>query len=81
MALNIRTQIEKKPSANTMTHDFMLKHHITLNEPTQNHFSVEGVQTYSPEEIKAIKLREEKTLSAAQKDGTYIPVQNYKIES
>jgi hypothetical protein len=27
----------------------MQKHKITVNEPSQAHFSVEGVQAYSPE--------------------------------
>ncbi len=48
MALNIRTAIEKKTSSNTMSQNFMAKNHITVNEPAQAHFSVEGVQTYSP---------------------------------
>jgi len=34
-----------------MTQDFMNKNKITVNEPTQTHFSVEGVQAYSPAEI------------------------------
>lgn len=60
MALNIRTAIEKKTSSNTMSQNFMAKNHITVNEPSQAHFSVEGVQTYSPEEIRALKIREDR---------------------
>jgi hypothetical protein len=47
MALNIATKIEKNSKARALSKEFMLKHHITVNEPTQTHFSVEGVQTYS----------------------------------
>jgi methionine-rich copper-binding protein CopC len=57
MALNISKQIDSKPKNGSLTQDFMQKHKITVNEPVQTHFSVEGVQTYSADEIKAMKIR------------------------
>lgn len=58
----------------------MQKHKITVNEPSQTHFSVEGVQAYSPEEIAALKKRAERVNANAQMDGEYIKVQAYKID-
>jgi hypothetical protein len=45
----------------------MQKYKITVNEPSQAHFSVEGVQAYSPEEIAALKVREERVNANTQK--------------
>jgi hypothetical protein len=50
----------------------MAKHKITINNPRQTHYTVEGVQAYSPEEIAAMREREERTM--ASKDGIYAPV-------
>ena len=54
MALNIATPIEKTSYSLSLTQQFKNKHNITVNEPTQSHFSVEGVQTYTAEQIKAM---------------------------
>ena len=36
------------------------KHKITVNEPRKTHFSVEGVQSYAPTEIRALKEKEDR---------------------
>lgn len=34
---------------------FLKQNKISVNKPVQTHYTVEGVQAYSPEEIKAIR--------------------------
>lgn len=63
-----------------MQSDFMQRHKITVNQPSQTHFSVEGVQAYSPEEISALKAREERVNANTQKEGEFVKVQAYKID-
>ena len=58
MALNIGKGIEKKPTALAVSENMRTKYNITVNSPQQTHFSVEGVQTYSVAEIKAMKNRQ-----------------------
>lgn len=56
----------------TETPNFMAKHKISINNPVQTHYTVEGVQSYAPAELKAIKEREDRLMQG--KDGTYVPL-------
>jgi len=78
MALNISKKVDSRPKSGAFSQDFMQKHKITVNEPVQAHFSVEGVQTYSADEIKAMKARADRV--NAEKDGTFIKPTAYKID-
>lgn len=53
------------------------KYNITVNEPQQTHFSVEGVQTYSEAEIKAMKNRQE---SKMQREGEFAKIKTYAVD-
>lgn len=81
MALNIATSVEKRATTFALTQEFRNKYNITVNEPAQTHFSVEGVQTYSPEEIKAMAARAGRVSDKAQKEGGYLPLQAYKLDN
>lgn len=78
MTLNLGKQANSQSKTQLISQDFMQKHKITLNEPAQTHFSVEGVQAYSPDEIKAMKARAERV--NAQKEGTFLNPTAYKID-
>ena len=78
MALNISKQIDSRPKSGALSQTFMQKHKITVNEPVQTHFSVQGVQVYSADEIKPMKVREDRLL--VEKDGTFIQPTAYKID-
>ena len=47
MALNISKAIDNKTVTHGPSQQLRKQYNITVNEPTQSHFSVEGVQTYS----------------------------------
>ena len=57
MILNLnKFSNDKTQSINLLsTQNFLQKNKITVNEVTQAHYTVEGVQMYSPSEIKALK--------------------------
>lgn len=57
MILNINKCASQKQTQNNLlsTQTFLQKNKITVNEVSQTHYTVEGVQAYSPEEIKALK--------------------------
>jgi hypothetical protein len=78
MTLNLGKQANSQSKTHLLSQNFMQKHKITLNEPAQTHFSVEGVQAYSPDEIKAMKTRAERV--NAQKEGIFLHPTAYKID-
>jgi hypothetical protein len=80
MALNISKAVDHKTITHGPSQNLRKQFNITINEPTQTHFSVEGVQTYSPEEIKAMKLREDRVATAAHKDGEFVKVKTYAVD-
>jgi hypothetical protein len=58
MAVNLnKLQTQKNNFNNTFSSAFLVKNNIVVNEPVQTHFSVEGVQSYAPEELKAMRDR------------------------
>lgn len=62
MTVNLRN-FHKTNNPTSLINDpnFLSKNKITVNKPQQTHFTVEGVQSYAPEEIKAMKLRQMRT--------------------
>lgn len=50
MTTNLPNEITHKPSKD------LSKHRIVTNEPKGCHFSAEGVQIYSVEDIKAMRM-------------------------
>lgn len=71
MAINLGKLHAHKTTVSSMyaSSGFLSKNKITVNEPVQTHFSVEGVQAYSPEEIEAMKNRQERVNEKALKEG------------
>lgn len=80
MAINLRKEVGQKSTVGQLKSEFKTQHKITVNEPAQTHFSVEGVQAYSPEEIAALKARGERVSANAQKDGEYVKAQAYRMD-
>ena len=74
MALNLAKQIEKRPTALAVSDQMRSKYNITVNEPSQTHFSVEGVQTYSAPEIEALRKRQEAKM---QREGEFAKIKAY----
>lgn len=57
--------------------DFLHKNKIVVNNPKQTHFSVEGVQSYTADEVKALKFRADRNME--NKEGTFAPMKTFLL--
>ena len=79
MALNIAKPAENRVTTHGPSQNLKNMFNITINEPTQTHFSVEGVQSYTVEQVKAMKIRQEK--ATANREGEFITIVTYEVDS